>query len=444
MPIKKPMLKIRRHSENKGTIMNKFFLTVLFILTIIGGRIDEAFAGFDAINNALMTSNSFLKQGALVQEQYSTIARNIVSAKVSVDVGIDMDKPQKMMEKAESVKEEAEKLQDRIETAKENVEEMKAKYDNLKAQVLEYKAKADKALAQVQEIRDQYNTYKAQVLDGINTVKDGINSAKEAASSIKDLAESKVDGLKEKAGIKDEAASDAEDADADNIPSEGEADATAEEEIVKDEEEYIEEDEEAEDDVAPAPQPIMLPNKADAIRSAGEWADMNTVAVPVVAIPADGSEFMQLPQTEVMVDDVVAAAATAAAAATEEENGNTAVTEEQHSELNLEEQLQLSSNRPQMIKKASPAEKAAELADLVKAAPKDIKAAQRAKFATAEAKEAVAAKVKATAEALKKPMKTKAVNKVKNIDNNQPQAPLSHARKAFTSFTETKEKTDAE
>ncbi len=419
----------------KGAVMNKKFLTFLFIFGVFTGITREAVADFDAINNVLMVCNSTLKKAAIVPEKASTIARNITSFKISPDLGIDMDKPQKLIEKGENIKEQAERLQDRIETAKDNAAALKAKYEELQNKAMEYKAKADEAISKGKDIYDKYKTYKEEVEDAIEKGKELYEEGKEKLEEIEETAEGlgdTVNGLtdtaKEKLGLNGKEASEQ--------PVEEES-YTEQEELPSDsEEEPVEE--EVEESVTIISGVQSLSNTADAISSAGTWAETGTDVAPVMTMSVD---IPSITPTSVSVDDVIAAAESGA------EITPISTEEEQRSSLNLEEQLQFSSNRAAATSQGGQMTKSAGISDLIKTGEQStddgLNPVTRAAFTEKGDKNSANQKLKATSELGKAVSALSA--KVKNNKHSAPQQNTvkSGERRAFIANQELQEKTDA-
>lgn len=187
--------------------MNKN-IKYLFIFILAMFYAKETLAGTDALNNALMVCNAWLKGAGKVQEEVSTKIRGILSLKISpedllrkVGAGKLVDAAEKLRERGELLKEKADKVKERMEYAKEDFEELKATYDELnqkanekfaqaKAMLEEGKAIYEEYKGKYEQAKEMYNDVKGAVETGIEVGKDVVGTIKVNNENLKGVDQS--------------------------------------------------------------------------------------------------------------------------------------------------------------------------------------------------------------------------------------------------------------
>lgn len=341
---------------------------------IICGYCGLAVAGTSVISNVLTDCNNYLKIAGLVQKKYSGIAREYASMKVGIPDNLAGGKIAAARAQAEAVQEKAERAQEHIAAAQEAQAKAMAKVADLNAKMTSAMAKAQSTLSEGIAITEQYKT---AITDGIDTVKNAPDIAKGLAdrvvNTVKDTAMSTVDSVKGTVdSVKDQATGIAGDV----KPATGKSRDSSENETVLQEESPAEEAETAflgektavseagtfrqpvslsqgygmqtvqpqpvaaVQQIMPAVSPeqprVSLSNQAAAIQSAAVMADKAVVSNGEMQAVPDLPE-MPVAETAVSAADVMAAAAS--------QPVKEVRAELQHSRLNIEEQLQQSSNR---------------------------------------------------------------------------------------------------
>lgn len=348
--------------------------TYFTIGCIICGYCGLAVAGTSVISNVLTQSNSYLKEAGLVQKKYSGIAREYASMKVGVPDNLAGGKIAAAKAQAEGVQEQANRVQEQVAMAQEAQANAMAKVADLNAKMTSAMATAQSTLSEGIAITEQYKT---AITDGIDTVKNAPDIAKgladRAVNSVKDTAMSTVDSVKGTVdSVKDQATGIAGDVKS----ATGKSRDSSENETVLQEESPTEEAENAvfgENTAVPEagtfrqpvslsqgyeiqavqPQPVAavqqimpavspeqprvsLSNQAAAIQSAAVMADNAVVSDAEMQVMPDLPE-MPVAETAVSAADVMAAAAS--------QPVKEVRAEIQRSRLNIEEQLQQTSNR---------------------------------------------------------------------------------------------------
>lgn len=350
--------------------------TYFIAFGIICGCCNYAIAGTEPIANALTQGNSYLKEAGLVQKQYSGIAREITSTKIGLPENLAGGKIAAARAKAAAVQDKINIVQEQVEAAQEAQAAAMAKIADLNEKVSSAIADAQSTLNEGISITEQYKT---GLTDAIDTVKNAPDLAKglsdRVANSVKDTAMGTVNSVKgtvnsvkdqavgiandSKTMVEKETSSDADmvsDSIDDNVMQSAEEmpqaavsiDVSAAEDVyrrspmvaVPSTQEMIPvQSLSTKAGLAPMSQAVTqapLYNKASAIQSAAIMADnsnMEAAEIPVVADLAT----LQMSDVAVNAADVMAAAAVMPI----KDSG----TEVQRSRLNIEQQLQHSSNR---------------------------------------------------------------------------------------------------
>lgn len=176
--------------------MNKN-IKYLFIFILAMFYAKETLAGTDALNNALMVCNAWLKEAGKVQEEVSTKIRGILSLKISpedllkkVGAGKLVDAAENLRERGELLKEKAEKVKERMEYAKEDFEELKATYDELNRKYNEQAAQVKAILEEAKAIEEVYSNVRGAVETGIEVGKDVVGTIKANNENLKGVDQS--------------------------------------------------------------------------------------------------------------------------------------------------------------------------------------------------------------------------------------------------------------